>query len=92
MPFDQHMLLALIAPRLLYIGSSSEDSWADPKSEYRSAVEASPVYELYGCSGVKDVGRPLPDCDHPLRMDGLLSREICRSLSHPLRLGTVHRL
>ncbi len=52
LPLDQHMLLALIAPRLLYIQSSSEDDWADPSSERRSARLASEVYKLYGKRGV----------------------------------------
>jgi beta-xylosidase len=48
MPFDQHELLALIAPRPLYIESGSEDRWSDPYGEYLSLVEASEVYRLYG--------------------------------------------
>ena len=48
MPFDQHELLALIAPRPLYIESGSEDRWSDPYGEYLSLVEASRVYALYG--------------------------------------------
>ena len=48
MPFDQHELLALIAPRPLYVESGSEDRWSDPRGEYLSLVEASKVYRLYG--------------------------------------------
>lgn len=48
MPFDQHELLALIAPRPLYVESGSEDRWSDPRGEYLSLVEASRVYRLYG--------------------------------------------
>ena len=48
MPFDQHELLALIAPRPLYLESGSEDRWSDPYGEYLSLVEASAVYRLYG--------------------------------------------
>ena len=52
LPVDQHMLLALIAPRLVYVQSSSEDLWADPSAERRSARLASEVYErMYGISG-----------------------------------------
>lgn len=48
LPFDQHMLLAAVAPRALYVTSGSDDHWADPPSEHASAVLSSPVFELYG--------------------------------------------
>lgn len=52
LPFDQHYLLALVAPRKLYISSASMDEWADPKSEFLSCVAASKVYEILGASGL----------------------------------------
>lgn len=45
MPFDQHFLLASIAPRKVLIGSASEDYWADPVSQYLCCVAASPAFE-----------------------------------------------
>ncbi|NMP38438.1 MAG: hypothetical protein GX051_10030 [Clostridiales bacterium] len=52
MPFDQHFLLALIAPRRVYVSSAEEDTWADPSAEYASCVLASQVWELLGTKGL----------------------------------------
>jgi hypothetical protein len=46
LPFDQHFLLALTAPRKLYVSSAQLDSWADPNSEYLSCIAASSVWKL----------------------------------------------
>ncbi|MDF2922953.1 MAG: putative acetyl xylan esterase [Paenibacillaceae bacterium] len=51
LPFDQHFLLAAMAPRKVYVGSAREDLWADPDSEYLSCVAASEVYEKMGLRG-----------------------------------------
>ncbi len=51
-PTDAHMLIALAAPRPIYIASAAEDHWADQKGEFLSGKAAGPVYSLFGKKGV----------------------------------------
>ena len=61
MPFDQHFLVALMAPRLVYTSTKTNDSWADPASEFESLVQANPVYQRFGLEGLEQTKRPLPE-------------------------------
>ena len=64
LPFDQHMLLALMAPRAVYVASADEDLWADPRGEFLSLVHASPVFALWGDAPIRP--EDMPPLDRPL--------------------------
>lgn len=58
LPFDQHMLVSLIAPRAVYIASADEDLWADPRGEFLSLSNSSAVYGLWGLPPIKENEMP----------------------------------
>ncbi len=60
-PVDQHMLIALMAPRPVYIASAIEDTWADPKGEFLSGKHAEPAYALFNKSGLGVAEQPAID-------------------------------
>jgi hypothetical protein len=69
LPVDQHMLLAAIAPRALYVASATEDRWADPKGEFLALKHAEPAYALYQLNGLPASNLPAPN--HPVQGDRL---------------------
>lgn len=64
LPVDQHMLIAAIAPRAVYVSSATEDLWADPRGEFLSLAHASPAYALFGHTPIAP--DPMPAADEPL--------------------------
>lgn len=69
-PFDQHMLIALCAPRKVYVSSASLDDWADPESEYLGCAAASPAWRVQRVPGLIENGG-LPETASPLMEGGI---------------------
>ena len=64
LPVDSHMLIALVAPRPLFIGTGvreAGDGWVDPRGNYLAAVAATPAWQLFGKTGPTDPTQPAVD-------------------------------
>jgi hypothetical protein len=59
LPFDQHCLIALVAPRPVLLSNAVEDSWANPDGQFEMLKAAEPVYRLLGAGGLKS--RQMPE-------------------------------
>jgi hypothetical protein len=65
LPLDQHMLMALMAPRPLYVASAQEDDWADPRGEFLSLYHGSAAYAFYGEEPLSDLS--MPELNQPVK-------------------------
>ena len=61
LPVDAHMLIALVAPRPVFLTGGTTDQWSDPKGQFESAVGAGPVYRLLGKKDLGVTEMPAPD-------------------------------
>jgi dienelactone hydrolase len=71
-PADGNLLLSLIAPRPLYVGSAVGDEWSDPKGEFLSALSASSVYRLLGKPALS-ADTQQPSLDHAIGLEGFVA-------------------
>lgn len=58
LPFDQHCLVALMAPRPVLLSNAQEDQWANPSGQFDVLRAADPVYTLLGVQGLATTQMP----------------------------------
>jgi hypothetical protein len=61
LPVDQHELIALVAPRPVFVGAGTQDLWSDPIGQFTACVDAGPVYRLLGRKDLGTAEVPAPD-------------------------------
>jgi pimeloyl-ACP methyl ester carboxylesterase len=58
LPFDQHELIALCAPRPVLLSCATEDLWANPTGQFEMLRAADPVYQLVAGDGLGSAEMP----------------------------------
>lgn len=53
LPFDQHCLLALCAPRPVLFSAAQDDQWANPAGQFEVLQAATPLYRFLGSEGLR---------------------------------------
>ena len=61
LPFDQHCLIALCAPRPVLLSNAEQDAWANPDGQFDMLRAAAPVYALLGEKIALPAQRPALD-------------------------------
>ncbi len=60
LPFDQHCLVAMMAPRPVLLANAVEDQHANPAGQFEVLKAADPVYRFLGMDGLADREMPEP--------------------------------
>lgn len=83
LPVDQHLLIAMVAPRLLLDTEGDKDTWANYSSGFRAIREADRVFKFVGAEGLTG--------QEPIRGNVALTKENCGTLVQ-IRLDQEHVL